>query len=342
MMDVPTYRLRNVRVQHAAHPVLDLPDLALSGAGVTAIVGPNGAGKTTLLRVLAWLQPPTAGVVEFQGRPVSYRSQELAALRQQVTLIAQSPLLFRRSVHANVVYGLRMRRRAAGGRVGAALAAVGLDGFAHRSAWKLSGGEAQRVAIARALAIDPPVYLFDEPTANVDRQYIAIIESLIATLGASGKTVILTTHDLEQAYRLGEAIVSLADGRLAPFPLANLLRGTTAHIDAHTYFLSDGLQIEIPDGATPMSIAVDPEDIVVSREPLHSSARNCFSGHVAKVERDERGVMVTVDCGRPLIARITQHSYDEMALNIGTPVYVTFKSSAIHMLAASRATPRSA
>ncbi|MFQ5664797.1 MAG: ATP-binding cassette domain-containing protein [Candidatus Binatia bacterium] len=330
LSDGPAYRLRGFRAAQGGRVVLDIPALDLPAERVTAIVGPNGAGKTSLLRVLAFLACPSAGVVEFRGCPVSFREPALRAYRRQVTLVAHAPLLFRRSVRANITYGLRARRLAAKERVEAALAAVGLAGFAERPAWKLSGGESQRVAIARALAIDPPVYLFDELTANVDRQHVPVVESLMSRLGAAGKTVILTTHNVAQAYRVSDTIVSLVGGRLAPFPLVNLLRGTTARQDGANYFLSGALRIEIPDAFAPRTVAIDPTAIIVSLAPLHSSARNCFPGHICKVEQDARGVVMTVDCGQPLMARITHHSYREMALNVGTRVYVTFKSSAIH------------
>jgi molybdopterin-binding protein len=333
------YRLRAVQVERAGRTVLDIAALDLPSGRVTAIVGPNGAGKTTLLRLLAFLLPPTRGHVEFEGVPVGSRDSGLNAPRQRVTLVAQAPLLFHRSVRANVAYGLRARRLPVDGRVEAALTAVGLDGFADRPAWKLSGGESQRVAIARALAIDPSVYLFDEPTASIDRPHIPIIESLIGRLGGAGKTVILSTHNLAQAYRLGDAIVSLAEGRRAPFPLVNLLRGASSRTGDATYFVSAGLRIEVPDGSLPHTVAIDPEAIIVSSEPLHSSARNCFPGRIEKVERDDRGLLVTVDCGGTLVARITRHSYEELALNIGAPVYVTFKSSALHLLDDDNAIP---
>jgi molybdopterin-binding protein len=92
------------------------------------------------------------------------------------------------------------------------------------------------------------------------------------------------------------------------------------------------MRIEIANGSTPRVIAIDPEDILVSRAPLRSSARNCFAGTVVKVQQDAAVVIVTVACGRPLVARITRHSYEELGLNLGTPVWVTFKSSAVHVL----------
>ena len=101
-----------------------------------------------------------------------------------------------------------------------------------------------------------------------------------------------------------------------------------------SYFDSDGLRIEIADGSAPRVIAIDPQHIIVSCEPLQSSARNRFAGTIVKVEQDGAGVVVTVDCGRPLVARITRHSYEELGLNLGTSVWITFKSSAVHVLSA--------
>ena len=329
-MPALTYQLRDVRVAYTTRSALEITALDVPCGRVTAIVGPNGAGKSTLLRVLSFLLSPTSGQIEFQGRTVTYREAELGDLRRQVTCVAQAPLLFHRSVRANVAYGLRTRGLPADGRVDAALDAVGLSGFAERPAWKLSGGEAQRVAIARALAIDPPVYLFDEPTASIDRASIPLIESLLAQLSGAGKTVVVTTHNVEQAYRLSETVMALEAGHVAPTPLVNLLRGETVRVGERWYFESGTLRIEMPDATPHHIIALDAKDIIVSRAPLQSSARNCFAGQISQIARDARGIVLTVDCGRPLVARITAHSYEEMGLNLGTPVYVTFKSTAVH------------
>lgn len=215
-----SYRLRDIRVDYGTRCALDIPALGLPAGHITAVVGPNGAGKSTLLRVLAFLLRPTTGSVEFtdyQGR--SNGPRDLTALRRQVTYIAQTPLLFRRSVRANVAYGLLARGKRPDGRVDAALAAVGLAGFGGRAAHRLSGGETQRVAIARALAIDPPVLLFDEPTANLDRTAVPLIESLLRSLGEAGKTIVLTSHNLEQAHRLSHRVLTLDGGRMAPSPV---------------------------------------------------------------------------------------------------------------------------
>jgi len=331
-MDTPAYDLRDVRVVRAEQVVLEIPSLTIASGRVTAIVGPNGAGKSTLLRLLAFLLPPASGTVTFRGEVIGGRWGASAAVRRQVTLVAQSPLLFRRSVRANLTYGLRGRGLARDERVSTALAAVGLDGFAERAAWKLSGGEAQRVAIARALALDPAVYLLDEPTANVDREHVSIVETLITRLGAAGRTVVFATHNLAQAYRISNAVVSLVTGRLAPASVVNLLRGTVTRDHTATYFECSGMRIEIANGAEPWGIAIDPEDIIVSRQPLVSGARNHFPGRIIRSEADERGMLLTIDCGRLLVARVTRRSYEDLALNVGAQVQVTFKSSAIHLI----------
>jgi tungstate transport system ATP-binding protein len=331
-MNEIVYRVTDLRVEFSGRRVLDIGALSIPRGHITAVVGPNGAGKTTLLQVLAFLRVPTAGRLEFGGQPVPCTERQRAALRRQVTLVAQSPLLFRRSVRANITYGLRAHGLPRGERIDAALSAVGLTGFGPRPAWRLSGGETQRVAIARALAIDPPVYLLDEPTSNVDREHVSSIERVIAQLGAAGKTVVLTTHNLDQAYRLTDSVVSLVGGGLTTFPLVNLLRGTTQSLAGTNYFCCEGLRIEVANGTAPAAIVVDPEDIVISREPLHSSARNCFAGKIIKVESDRGAIVLTVNCGRALVARITRRAYAELNLNVGTPVYVTLTSTAIHSL----------
>lgn len=322
------YGLRDVEVRYGDRTVLDIDELNLQGGQVVTIVGANGAGKSTLLRLLAFLVVPTCGVVELDGHPVAY-GRGLTDLRRRVTYVAQSPILFRRSVEANVAYGLRARNQPVETRATDALRAVGMESFAARAAWRLSGGEIQRVAIARAIACDPEVYLFDEPTSNIDRENVPVIEALLERLSAAGKSVVLTTHDIDQAYRLGTQVVVLDAGKLAPAPVLNVFRGEVRESAGNAYLDCSGLRIELPHGLRARTVAIDANDIIVSRARIDSSARNSFPGTIAGVETDRRGIVLAVDCGQILRARITPHSYEEMALGVGSPVYLTFKSSAI-------------
>jgi tungstate transport system ATP-binding protein len=162
---------------------------------------------------MALLTAPQTGSVEFAGD----KPHELARQRQKVTLVEQSPYLFKGSVEDNLSYGLRLRgidRRERSMRIGATLAIVGLQGFEQRQAKQLSGGESQRVALARALVLKPELLLLDEPTANIDSNSLEGYETLLKGLPEFGVTVVFSTHDPSQSRRLGEEVLRLENGHL--------------------------------------------------------------------------------------------------------------------------------
>jgi molybdopterin-binding protein len=331
------FSVRGLEVEIGAVAALQIDVLEVPAGQITAVVGPNGAGKTTLLEGLAGLRRVRAQRFLFFGEPVIPGTSSWEELRRRATYVAQRPLLFRRSVYANVAYGLRVRGENDEERIERALARVGLEGFGSRPAWKLSTGEAQRVAIARALAIDPPVYLFDEPTANLDRDSTPEFEVLLRELAQRGRTVVFSTHTLDQAYRLGDRILSLEHGRVGPFPLVNLVRGRLRVDGGEAILQAGGIEIVLPTDPpakanAKVAVAIDPESILLSREPLRSSARNSFSGVVVGIEGSAAGFLVRVDCGVEFVARITARAFAELGLAIGQPVVVTFKSSAVHWI----------
>jgi tungstate transport system ATP-binding protein len=126
--------------------------------------------------------------------------------------------MLRRSAYANIVYALEIARIPRGQRdalVSEALDGVGLSHLAHRPARVLSGGEQQRLALARAWALHPEVLFLDEPTASLDPSATREIETLIKAFDAAGTKVVMATHNLGQARRLGDEILFLEEGRLA-------------------------------------------------------------------------------------------------------------------------------
>lgn len=200
-----------VHLRLGGTPVLDGLDLHLAASTRSVLVGPNGAGKSMALRVLHGLIPPDAGTVHWAGRPPD------RALRRHQAMVFQRPVMLHRSAAANIAYALRVhgvpwRERRA--RVRAELDMAGLSHLARRPAPALSGGEQQRLAIARAWATRPAVMLLDEPTANLDPAAAHAVESLIAEIHASGAKIVLTTHDMAQAKRLGEDVLFMHRGRL--------------------------------------------------------------------------------------------------------------------------------
>ncbi len=213
-MSTCAYDLRSIEVARDRTTVLRIEQLRIEAGKITCIVGPNGSGKSTLLHLLAFLGPPDAGTISFQGKLVDF-NRDLTALRRRTTLVAQEPFVLQRSVRANLRYGLLQRGIRADDRIDDTLERVGLAGFASRHARRLSGGERQRVAIARAIVLDTEAILLDEPTASVDGTTRAAIEDIVRALASRGTTVVLSTHDLGQARRIGDEIVALEQGELA-------------------------------------------------------------------------------------------------------------------------------
>lgn len=209
----PVITLNNILLTQGENFTLSVASLALQARRIYALTGPNGAGKSTLLRVMALLSAPQTGSIEFAGSG----ARDLARQRQRVTLVEQSPYLFKGSVADNLSYGLRLRgidSRERSARIGTTLAIVGLKGFEQRQAKQLSGGEVQRVALARALVLNPELLLLDEPTANIDSNSLEAYETLLRGLPEYGVTVVFSTHDPSQSRRLGEEVLRLEEGRL--------------------------------------------------------------------------------------------------------------------------------
>jgi tungstate transport system ATP-binding protein len=328
--------LRGVRHRYEGRLVLDLEQFSLPDRALVAVVGHNGAGKSTLLRLLALLEAPTEGRVLFDGKPVPRRAP--AALRRRVTLVEQRPILFRGTVRDNLVFGLEVRgigRTAVNGMVGDVTERLGLGPLLGRRRHELSDGEVQRVAVARALVVRPDVLLLDEPASSADRAAAgALYRALAAERAARPLAVCIASHQLEDAYRWADDIRALADGRLSPVTPENLFRVDLPAGDAMKQVQVGGITIAVlTDRAGPAVLAVPPNDIFVSRQPLPSSARNVLSGRVTglAIERRGAGVHVTADVGVELVAVVTAEAARDLALAPGVHVVFSFKASAVQV-----------
>ena len=212
------YRLSQLTKTYRNRRVLDIPFLEIEGGKIYALMGPNGAGKTTLLNILGFLDSPSSGSVHFRSRPVQFTEPALQALRKEVVMVDQHPILFTTTVYKNLEFGLKVRKIAKSDRermITESLEMVGMQYFAQAPAHRLSGGETQRVALARAFAVAPKVLLCDEPTANVDEENQAVILRILRQINElKGISILFTTHDRAQALSLAQKSLRLDHGRI--------------------------------------------------------------------------------------------------------------------------------
>jgi len=190
--------------------LIDGVSLQIGAGPSTIILGANGAGKSVLMRLMHGLLAPSTGRVR-------WNEPDAASLRRRQAMVFQRPVMLRRSALANVVYALKLANIPAGERESQALAAldeVGLRHLAHRPARVLSGGEQQRLALARAWALHPEVLFLDEPTANLDPAAVREIETVIKAFDAAGTKIVMATHNLGQARRVGDEVIYLQAGRV--------------------------------------------------------------------------------------------------------------------------------
>ncbi len=204
-------RLEGLTFAIDGQPLVAGVDLTLEPGGVTVLIGPNGAGKSLLLRLCHGLVAPTAGTLNWQvaeGRRAGVKAH---------SMVFQKPVMLRRTVRANLLHALaavgrgRAERNA---RADEALKRFRLDHLADRPARVLSGGEQQRLAIARAWALDVETLFLDEPTSALDPAATRAIEETIAMMESEGRTIVMATHDLGQARRLGDRVLFVMSGRI--------------------------------------------------------------------------------------------------------------------------------
>ncbi|MDO5301362.1 MAG: ABC transporter ATP-binding protein [Tissierellia bacterium] len=197
-----------------------LSEIELSiGEGTTAILGANGAGKSSLFLLLLGLNRPSAGRLLVDGRPMDYGKGALRAYHRKVNMVFQDPdkQLFFARVHDDVAFALRnygFSPREVEERVQEALEFVGLAHLAEKPPHLLSYGQKKRVAIATVLAMEPEVLLFDEPTAGLDPKMVEEMKLLLKDLKDRGKTLILSSHDMDFIYELADEVHVLQRGQL--------------------------------------------------------------------------------------------------------------------------------
>lgn len=206
----------NISKGYNGTQVLKDCDFSFSDHGIYVLTGANGCGKSTFLRICTLIESPDGGEINYFSE--GFIIPKGLELRRRLTLVLPRVGIFNTTVFRNVSYGLGIRGikgKDAAERVMDALDFVGLQHKKDQNGLTLSSGETQRLGIARALVIRPDLLFLDEPTASVDQKNTGIIEDIILKMKKDGKaTVIMTTHDREQAARLADSLLVMRDGKI--------------------------------------------------------------------------------------------------------------------------------
>jgi phosphate transport system ATP-binding protein len=234
-IDDPIVRVKDLSLFYGPSQALFDISLAFQRKQVTALIGPSGCGKSTLLRCLNRMNDliddvRTAGSILLDGEDVLDGATDVIELRRKVGMVFQKPTPFAKSIYENVAYGLRIAgardRHVLDEAVEKALQRAALwDEVKDRlneSALGLSGGQHQRLCIARAIAVDPDIILMDEPCSALDPRSTTRIEDLIGEL-RGGYTIIIVTHNLQQAGRISDFTAFLYEGVLVEYGPTNEL-----------------------------------------------------------------------------------------------------------------------
>ena len=187
---------------------------------VVVVIGPSGSGKSTFIRCLNLLETPTEGQIIFEGSCITDKGYAVHKHREKVRMVFQQFNLFNNlTILENVTISLKKVKKvpapAAEEKARALLRRVGLEDKADAYPAQLSGGQKQRIAIVRAMAMKPDVMLFDEPTSALDPEMVGEVLSVIQDLAKEGVTMVVVTHEMGFAKKVGTRILFMDGGVIA-------------------------------------------------------------------------------------------------------------------------------
>ncbi|GIF11205.1 osmoprotectant transport system ATP-binding protein [Actinoplanes teichomyceticus] len=297
--------------------------LEVRAGELAVLIGASGSGKSTILRMINRLIEPTRGTITIDGRNVL--EQDPVRLRRQIGYVIQNVGLFpHQTVRANVGTVARLLgwdRRRISERADELLEMVGLDParYARRYPHELSGGQRQRVGVARALAADPLVLLMDEPFSAVDPIVRARLQEEFLRLQATvRKTIVLVTHDIDEAIRMGDRIAVLADGgRLLQYATPGELLSRPASTQVRDFVGADRGIRRL--AVTPVrDVMTAPDSAAVDGRPTVDVSATLHDALAVMLTEDTPAVLVTED-GNP-VGQVTRAAVFEAPVPKTTPV----------------------
>jgi molybdate/tungstate transport system ATP-binding protein len=317
------------------------------------ILGPTAAGKTLILETIAGFYIPHRGNIFLNGK----NSTRIIPEKRNVGFVYQDYSLFpHMTVKENIAFGLEMRKlakREVNARVQGIMNSMHISYLKDRRPSTLSGGEQQRAALARALVIDPDILLLDEPLSALDpRTRESLREELSRIHRVRGTTTIHVTHNQGEALALADRIGVIMNGEVTqidtPYKVFNepvseemaIFVGVENVIKGKIISSEDGValvevgnyQIRALSDLTEreVNVFIRPENIVLSKVKLESSARNSVIGKITKITQLEATFRIYMDSG--LSALVTKQAIEELGLNVGENVYASFKATAVHLI----------
>jgi len=317
------------------------------------ILGPTAAGKTLILETIAGFYIPRRGKIFLKGKNSTHIQPE----RRNIGFVYQDYSLFpHMTVKENIAFGLKMRKfpkKEVENRVKSIMNSMHISYLKDRFPSTLSGGEQQRVALARALVVDPDILLLDEPLSALDpRTQESLREELRRIHEVRGTTTIHVTHNQGEALALADRIGVIMNGEViqvdTPYKVFNEPVSEEMAIFVGVENIVKGKIISSEDGVAQVQVEnyqiralsnltegevhvfIRPENIVLSKAKLESSARNSVIGKITKITRFGATFRVYMDNG--LSALVTKQAIEELGLNVGENVYASFKATAIHLI----------
>lgn len=340
--------LRGITKRLGSFELADI-SLQIGNGEYFVLLGPSGVGKTVLIEIIAGLILPDAGSITWNGSDITSANPESRGFAVVYQDYALFPHL---TVEHNIAYALRMAKRSSRrikDRILYLSDMLGINDLLKRRPSTLSGGQQQRVALARALAAEPKLLLLDEPLAALDTNTrLRLRKELKRINSETGIPVLHVTHDPQEAMSLADRICIMLENRIKQIAtphevfqrpsdpqvadflnMSNVLAVDLVHENICTVY---GREIHVSSANDAIChIWIRPEEVLLSKEPFDSSARNQFKCKVTGWDNRDSLLAVRITSDRlDLTALITHASFQGMQIKAGAEVFATFKSSAVH------------